>query len=737
MSLSSRGRMRLVEACRAAMPASLPEHEREGLEQYLLSLATGAAHVPKRGRGFNWQRIGVEAGVSVEALVEFREHLLPVLRAYALPAQHRKSEHSPARAELGDGQPRRRPGRRPLAIVTLPAADPEPWDDPECFRAALDLHMRRHGDTAYMLHRALVARGGRVALSTLATWRRGGKAPRSVESLRIFKLIEARYALPDGYFLSKQQREPKAIRRPAIKGVRPPEMRRLTWHLPDDFEDRPAAQQAEILAWVREVIINGSTDYRRFQAASLKHRYGLQFVVPGSRFRGSRGGAGVPPGAVSAGHPLAAPGGLNREMAALVAFKRDVLTAPGFKRSGVWNEATADQRTEHLGLVFGAMAATPHGPLGGLGVPMEDLSFAMLVFPAVWDWYVRWRERRRGFYTRWEVDLLCLGVALTREGTGWIRQNPALADRLRPIEGLITKKDVAEARADWPAACERMHGHGLARMKEIERVARVHRDPFEPILPVLEADSPLAEYRKITDEIARRTPDERRYPKAAAEVVRAFLMLRLGLHTGLRQRNLRELMLCPRGQPPRSERWLADNRRGELRWSDRDGAWEVYIPAVAFKNAKSSFFGNRPFHLLLPDLADLKANIEAYVARHRRTLLAGALDPGTFFVKSVKMSSRGAAYDQTSFYEAWRLAIQRYGIFNPYTGRGAIPGLLPHGPHNVRDVLATHILKQTGSYEQASYAIQDTPEMVAHHYGRFLPQDKASLAAKVLNKVWV
>ncbi|OJU10333.1 MAG: hypothetical protein BGN86_15575 [Caulobacterales bacterium 68-7] len=56
--------------------------------------------------------------------------------------------------------------------------------------------------------------------------------------------------------------------------------------------------------------------------------------------------------------------------------------------------------------------------------------------------------------------------------------------------------------------------------------------------------------------------------------------------------------------------------------------------------------------------------------------------------------------------------------------------------HNVRDVLATHILKQTGSYEQASYAIQDTPERVAEPYGRVLPQDKAALAAQVLNKAW-
>lgn len=64
----------------------------------------------------------------------------------------------------------------------------------------------------------------------------------------------------------------------------------------------------------------------------------------------------------------------------------------------------------------------------------------------------------------------------------------------------------------------------------------------------------------------------------------------------------------------------------------------------------------------------------------------------------------------------------------------AIRGLLPHGPHNVRDVRATPILKVTGSHEPATtYAIQDTPEMVSIHDGRFLPQARA---AQILNQVW-
>ena len=366
----------------------------------------------------------------------------------------------------------------------------------------------------------------------------------------------------------------------------------------------------------------------------------------------------------------------------------------------------------------------------------SKLTMAMLVFPKVWDWYVRWRERRRGFYTVWEVNMVQLGLALTRSDTGWLRQRPDLASRLKPIAGLLSAEDIEAARSDWEATCEAFYQHGTVRAREIQRVAKVHRDPFEPIMAVLDADSPVGEYSRIADEVLRFMPHQRRYPRPAAEAVRSFLMIRLGLHLGVRQRNLRELLFCPRDQAPLSERQLEMRRCGELRWSNRDKGWEVLIPAAAFKNATSSFFESRPFRYVLPDLGDLYRYIDAYVRVHRPALLGEASDPGTFFVKTVKSTSQNAAYGQSSFYEAWRLTIQRYGIYNPYTGRGVIKGLLPHGPHNVRDVLATHVLKETGSYEQAGYAIQDTAEVVAQHYGRFLPENKVALAARVINRVW-
>jgi hypothetical protein len=519
-------------------------------------------------------------------------------------------------------------------------------------------------------------------------------------------------------------------------------MRRLAWHLPDDFNQRPERERQEIVAWVRAVIISGATDYRRYQAEAIRHRYAVRFpTLTGRKAKIQMTDLDDVSGLENADPELLnaavdAPARLASEMAALIRFKTATLTDIGFQRSGVWCEETSSQKIEHLGLMFGALAASPKAVVAGFGVPLPALSFALLLLPRVWDWYIQWREKRRGFYTAWEVEMLRLGKALSRAGTGWLRQNPHLAERLAPVENLITQEDIERIATDWDSACDILHLHLSARTKEIDRVARVHRDPFEPILPILEASSPVGEYRKITDEILKFRPDARRYPRAAAENARSFLLIRFGLHLGLRQKNLRQLMLCRKGHPHRTDRQLETLKRGEIRWNERVTGWEVLIPAVAFKNAESSFFGGKPFRLVLPNLGGLYDHIDQYISRHRTALLNGANDPGTFFIKTVKHTSQDAAYDQNAFYDAWRLVIQRHGIFNPYTGRGAIQGLLPHGPHNLRDVLATHVLKQTGSYEQASYAIQDTPEMVAKHYGRFLPQDKAALAALILNQVW-
>lgn len=734
---------RMLEAfCRVRLEGRLDTAFLETLRAHLDGLLASRTVPVYRGRWIDVDVMAASTGLAPELLRSVRPHLQPlcdaISRAVADPPRRTSPSKATASSAVGMSPGSSRPEQATLARVE-PAPDPAPPQpsgtacaDPLSFPAAFRLQLARHGDTLRRLYAALSASGPCPCPATLSLWSRGGAKPSSAASLAALAAIERRYGLPAGYFEVRIQ-SPDRVRTPGgFVAIPRAERRRLAWHLPTDFAGRSASEQEEILAWVREVVIRGSTDYRRFQAAAVKQRYALRF--PDVMLAAATAGAVA--GAARASSLVEAPERLRREMAELLRFKTATLTALGLRRSGVWNAETAAQKVEHFALMFGALVAAPDGEIGGYGADLGSLSLAMLVFPAVWDWYLAWREKRRGFYTMWEADMLAIVLSLVKVETGWLRQTPRLADHLVPVPGPISAEEVAAARADWNAACDAMHRHGRGRIREVTRVSRVHRDPFEPILPILEAASPLTEYRRITEEIVRLMPDERLHPRAAAEAVRAFLMLRFGLHLGLRQRNLRELLVCPRGRVPTSERRLADLRRGELRWSTREGGWEVLIPAVAFKNARSSFFGAKPFQLVLPDLGGLYGMIEAWIERHRARLLGPADDPGTFFVKTTKRTSTNAAYDQTTFYEAWRFAIQRYGIHNPYTGRGAIKGLLPHGPHNVRDVLATHILKQTGSYEQASYAIQDTPEMVAKHYGRFLPQDKAAIAARILNQVW-
>ena len=93
----------------------------------------------------------------------------------------------------------------------------------------------------------------------------------------------------------------------------------------------------------------------------------------------------------------------------------------------------------------------------------------------------------------------------------------------------------------------------------------------------------------------------------------------------------------------------------------------------------------------MPNLEGLYNWIKSDLNKYRPILLNGMHDPESFFVRNIRETGHDPELNITSFYAAWKVIIQKYGIYNPYTKRGAIKGLLPLGPHAVRDVLATHL----------------------------------------------
>ncbi|MBI1198506.1 MAG: hypothetical protein GC203_11645 [Phenylobacterium sp.] len=707
-------------------PHVLPPREVERLRAWLVDLFYRGGTLPARGRGFRWNVIAERCDIDLGRLRAGRRVLAPVFHALHRALRARRGRPVPPPPDPPASLPPRPDGLGSARLRSGPPADGAP------FREVLAREMARRGETGASLARTLRAMGCGVGAKAIRRWALGLASPSAPASRAAVAGLERHWGLEAGGLLSRLPRPYRTLTGLAPARLGGQERALMAWHLPDDFDRRPKAEQDEIVTWIRDVVVRGATDYRRFLSAAQIRRFGVRFpelrgvqrTSPQARARDRR-----------FSNTVLAPPALAAEMAALVAFKTSPLTAPSLQRATAWNRHTAGLSVEHLSVVFGALVAAPDSPVAGAGVDPEALGLGLLVFPAVWDWYLEWRRRRRGFFTTWEVSLLGLAASLAAPEAGWIAQSPGLSARLAPVPGLVGAEEVEAARADWAGACGRFHRYAAGRQRDLRRLRQVHHDRFEAVRVVLEADSPVGVYARIAEEALARRPNRRADPRRAAEATRDFLMIRLGLHLGFRQRNLRELLVCPRGAALSSELRLERLGRGELRWNDRRQGWEVFAPACAFKNAGSSFFEGRPFELRLSDVGGLYAQIEAWLDQDRAVLLDGRDDPGTFFVRRPR-GRQSAAFGQGAFYVAWRTIIQRHGIYNPYTGRGAVAGLLPHGPHNVRDVVATHVLKQTGSYRQASYAIQDAPRTIAEHYGRYMPLDKTRIAAEVLDRVW-
>jgi hypothetical protein len=166
----------------------------------------------------------------------------------------------------GSVPPRLKPGPKPRPIVEFPEPMVAEWSDCETFHEALSQQMERHGDSCWHLHRSIIRPGERLDRKTLQDWAAGRKVPNSIASLEMVRRIECRYRLPDGYLRSKADVIGRAPARHNLPFLSTSERRRLSWHLPQDFDRRPAAEKSEILEWIRTTMVSGSTDYRRYQA---------------------------------------------------------------------------------------------------------------------------------------------------------------------------------------------------------------------------------------------------------------------------------------------------------------------------------------------------------------------------------------------------------------------------------------------------------------------------------------
>ncbi|OXE35159.1 MAG: hypothetical protein CGW95_15590, partial [Phenylobacterium zucineum] len=363
----------IIKFCRQRCATVLPSNEVSKLEAYLLGLIAEGRNPPLAGKAISWRRVAVELGLDAEWTVATSHVFRPAFELVRSEAALRPKR--PATAERARASVRSLPDTKvaQTAVVSAPERPPSPpkrtyrrkrgvavlpeiqdvWADPDSFHEALALHMHRYGETSGDRWRGIVRPGESLETSTLIAWRRGSKVPRGVASMGHLARIERRYHVLAGYFSAKLPHPSRAATGHHLLGIPASEQRWLAWHLPDDFAQRGAVEREEILEWIQRVIISGSTDYRRYQAAASKLRYAVRFPALQSRARLRKPMEDPLPEDEDpdlAASTIRAPARLDTEMNELVQFKTANLTPLGYQRRGAWNAETASQKVEHLGL---------------------------------------------------------------------------------------------------------------------------------------------------------------------------------------------------------------------------------------------------------------------------------------------------------------------------------------------------------------------------------------------------
>lgn len=549
----------------------------------------------------------------------------------------------------------------------------------------------------------IVKDGAKPDSTKIRNWEQGSKLPRP-SSRHDIQRLEKLFNVCPGYLLEKLPKIPMSALSHET-GLPASIQRRVSKHLPDNYMKRSLTERDEILSWISENIL--STPKEILEDGSS--------TSPGQSLDISAYALARKP----SGRLTMAPAHLLKELDELISFKMAAMVPFSKKRNEKWGRVSADKADYELRAFLGSLQQ--------MGLPEEIISLSVCLSPEAVDRFIEWKRARRGGYTKAIETPLILLESLLHAKFGLVAQTPNFGQHLIHVPGLISKATIEKVKKNWGDACADAKEHLNQRIKNVAQASSKGRDPFEALLPVLNADAPLNEYYKIVYEIRRRMPDQT-YPVRRAEALRALMLLRIGLELGFRQKNLRELLLCPRQHKPRSWKELIRIKRGEL--SYEDSGWKVRIPGSAFKNSGSNSVEEENT-FLLSDRDHLFTEISEYIDA-RVDLIGNENCADEFFVKKTTKNSKSCALSSSAYYEAYRSMVTTYGIYNPYTGRGAIAELRAHGPHSIRHVLATAAVRSTGGYSDAAALLLDGEATIRETYARFLPGQRHARARDIL-----
>ena len=411
------------------------------------------------------------------------------------------------------------------------------------------------------------------------------------------------------------------------------------------------------------------------------------------------------------------PGPLQKEFVSLKDYKTAQSGFGNTKRRGRWNEQTAQAAQGQLEGFFGflCLPADSTDPLHrGVGLVPEDLTMAWLAVQRTVERFLDFRSLRSGAHSGATETFINVFGSMLQPESGWLWLHPELLERLPEPH-----RRSARAAGGWESSCAEVHRElrgALASLKRNREIKKA-RDPMVPIAPILNLPEPLSAVNHALNlyraDLEARSRVNKLFSKNQAIGWRDHLLISLLARFPLRAKHWGLLT-------------YKEDGTGILRRHPEDG-WQLVIPYKDFKNVRNEavFPPNAVDHAMTLKfdqflaLQQLIPVLEFYL-EHARPILA-ANGPLLFPKKEGKPLSADDLFHRI---QDW---THEYLSQHSSRGRG-IKGVHAFGPHAFRDIVATHVIKTTGSLALAANILLDSEETVKRHYARFLPEDRLKLA---------
>lgn len=340
--------------------------------------------------------------------------------------------------------------------------------------------------------------------------------------------------------------------------------------------------------------------------------------------------------------------------------------------------ATADVEIKHVTSYFGFLRnkSAEHGH----DFPPEwEPTLAAFAVPELVERYINWLIARADGVANNRIGSVSNFLqSLTAKETGWLTQQPALAERLPASVRTRT----------WVDACSAVNRIATAFRGDARGTSR---DPFEPLRGLLALAEPYAPILEAIRLLDLRAVSAGLQSSTAAVAKRDALLLTVLMSVPLRLKNLVLL------------RYRADGT-GTLR-KEPDGRWWIRIPPHETKNRKA-------IDAPLPKSAT--GRIDEYVAIYRRRLL------GTSQCDYVLLPGK------TRKAPWWTLSQRVFLLTRIY-----IAGCMGFHVHSFRHLAATRWLeKHPEDYPTVAHLLGDDLQTVIRTYSRPSPAkaiDRASL----------